>query len=81
MGSAWSREREYLRCVRGCRPYVRVDEAEAAAKTYRWEVRLPGRTKWLVVSRRVSAVETDAALRAHPNDPDFRVVLETGPST
>ncbi len=53
----------------------------AAAKTYRWEVRLPGRTKWLVVSRRVSAVETDAALRAHANDQDFRVVLETGPST
>ena len=53
----------------------------ATVKTYRWEVRLPGRSKWLVVSRRVSAVETDAALRARANDPDFRAVLETGPST
>lgn len=32
MGSAWSRDRDYLRCVRGCRPYVRVDEAEAAVE-------------------------------------------------
>lgn len=30
MGAAWSGANEYLRCVAGCRPYVRVDAAEEA---------------------------------------------------
>jgi hypothetical protein len=62
MGAAWSGAREYLRCVRGCRPYVRVDEAEAAVEPLVL-ARLDELRELLArPSRRATAADPSAAL-------------------